>query len=346
MDQQRFETRGQERQLPPYIDLMWAARTKHLSQYPMVVQDVHPIDDKRALIKTENRALQARIIPLSTARLRRAVLDFVAGHRFRNTQRFIRTLYGDPYVPIDNSDVLYLTDACLGQPLEPTLQNYLAAADNLNHLHRALNGFIESHQWVRTESATPSTSEWMHRISRANEGLAHPAIEDDWANQFWKLWGDRLVEYAASVTNVLQRSAFNDVPTARPSVAWNDYTLSILVRTEGSRSVTTLVEDGPVLDNSLLDFATLVADAVSHLRSDEMVRVLQAYQPQPALSDAEWASAIAFAVYPHALVARLHPNRSIPWNAHDYEWCTRQLEALWMTGKTLLDIQVDELRRT
>jgi hypothetical protein len=318
----------------------WQHVSPFLRLYDIDVRDVRSVGQGRYLLSGGSRAYEARIIPKSSAWIRREVSDFTANRRFRTTQRFIANKDQQRFVTVDSDRVFYVTDAWDGEPLDVTPQGVQDAVENLIRLHHALSEL----NFQRLSDAANNANEsgvsvpqarygnWLSALKHASSQFAtarlllrSKGLSTSGDAKVWNDWLARWEAQANEAANALAESGYDDIAKqakVNGEIAWNDYHPGQLRRLPDGRIATLQVKD-PVFDNRLYDLASLCQSICSHGHADGVLNAVSQYKGAIKLSPEEQRAVIAYAAFPHHASGLLYQARKHGLDGLDSNWRRR-----------------------
>ncbi len=280
----------------------WSRAAPLLSNYPYHVDRIRPTDAVTAIVYTDTRAFEARLVPKPSATARLLLTDWMAEEGFRDTQRFIRTIYGDRMVPFGDQQVLYVTDAWPGHPLRAEPDEVVSAAVQLARVHRAMLGF-RLHSSLQTELDEKSSVDWAQESLRTavffrdlrSDGRirSHPLLLE---------WSLRFEEQSLMAHSALTRVGYHDLLRRvqhEKRMAWSGNAWSAQRRVPPLGRMVTLQQADPSLGGPMVDLAAFCAEVLEFSDARTVLRAIAAYKREFQADDSAWQAALAYAVVPH-----------------------------------------------
>jgi hypothetical protein len=257
-------------------------------------------------IETVGRTYTGRITARNSASVRQRVGDYVAAHGFRRVERFIKNMFSERMVSIeDGQGMFYLTDYFTGRTLETVKVDLKLAVENLAELHTALDGCAKATgvtalaQRARYGTWTQAFQKGFDRLgverlllsTKSDHALPDGALP--WLEQ-WEIFA----RHALTGLDDANYPAISKSAAERFEVAWNGYRLDDLVL-QTNNTVATRQRLDPVLDNQLYDLAALVLQICEAGDPDGAMEAIELYSKLRPLTAGEKHIVYSFAIYPH-----------------------------------------------
>lgn len=303
-------------------DLHWLEEV--LQQYDMKFLQVHPIGPYRCRIDGLSSVYEGRLVPSFSAQLRRFLTDYVSKRGFRKTQRFIYTIYHEPYLMVHENLAFYLTDGMYENPFVTNEQDLIRAMTTLSSLHTSLAGAgLDAAQMISDEKQFVQKLEHVHRTM--NHGLqtiqAELLLSQSKQEPGFQIAREVLNisnQQAHHVLQILQDTELHTIwekAEQLQTLAWNGLKIeNFHYRTEDPPKIDLEQVVDPCFASPIFDLSTVIQSWIQahHIvdlstqraktTENAMVQSVQtallAYHQNLTLSSAEWRWILAIQAYP------------------------------------------------
>jgi hypothetical protein len=268
-----------------------------LCQYPIVVKHVSRLGPNRYRIDGPFDLYELTIVNKASGLLRANVSDYAAKHGFWRSQRFIRSLYGEPVVEVGSGDVLCLTDWFAGAPCAPVGNNLVDVVQTLARLHNALCGASTAILNLDSMSGLPlltqkKESELFLQQTNVLEAALLKFRRTREKDVFIK-WLEEAEMRAKWLLPIFQQYT----TPASKSICWNIEAFHQFIRFSNGR-VGILQNADPKVCTTLFDLSVLVSEGCRAGGEESVQAILDAYREIVPLGSADVNFVLACSAFP------------------------------------------------